>query len=766
LFTLLSETLALTFRHGGAIGRACHASLALVALRVMAAQCGVPVRRAAAAWFAGCLLLAMRLEAGGGPENVALVINARSWASQTVAWHFAQVRQIPASNWVYVDWPASNEQTDVARLRRDILQPVLATLAARGVAGQIDYVVYSADFPWLVDCSLDAGGLQLPPQHAPAASLTGLTVLWPLVNAGRIDYLRLDANRYYRPPFAGAAHPAAGEMEDDAVAGLPPLTATHGFRNWYGWGPEPRPREAGGSFHLLSTMLGVVSGRGNSVQEVLSYLSRSAAADGTHPQGTIYFVRNADVRSRTRDAAFAAVARAIEAHGVRAAVIEGVAPQAKADVQGVQMGIADFDWPASGSQILPGAICDHLTSFGGVLSEGAGQTPLTEFLRHGAAGACGTVVEPFAMAAKFPHPAMHLHYVRGCTLAEAVYQSVAGPYQLLVVGDPLCRPWARIPQVDVPELRPGDVVRGTVASCPQAAAHGPSVDRFVWFVDGIQVGEHAAGETFSLQSESLPDGYHELRVVAIEGSDIESQGRWLCPVTIANHGRTVQLELEPPQCAWGETVTIRLRAAGAAYVGLLPTLPGVAPLAKGPEAVLRLNTRGLGLGLLTLQAAAAFEDDPHRLVRSAPAQLEIRPPPLIAAAASNDAALKPGLLLKWGSGSHAVVERADARAWLAECGVPPGTPFMLQGEFQADDDGWWQLQLRHSADVALEIDAQRVYESQGGDADAYHYLPLFLAAGRHRFQLTGQADEIARLELRLGAAGLRVAGSAWCQHEE
>jgi hypothetical protein len=91
---------------------------------------------------------------------------------------------------------------------------------------------------------------------------------------------------------------------------------------------------------------------------------------------------------------------------------------------------------------------------------------------------------------------------------------------------------------------------------------------------------------------------------------------------------------------------------------------------------------------------------------------------------------------------------------------------MLQGEFQADDDGWWQLQLRHSADVALEIDAQRVYESQGGDADAYHYLPLFLAAGRHRFQLTGQADEIARLELRLGAAGLRVAGSAWCQHEE
>ena len=35
----------------------------------------------------------------------------------------------------------------------------------------------------------------------------------------------------------------------------------------------------------------------------------------------------------------------------------------------------------------------------------------------------------------------------GCTLAEAFYQSVLAPYQLLVVGDPLCAVagWLRLP---------------------------------------------------------------------------------------------------------------------------------------------------------------------------------------------------------------------------------------------------------------------------------------------------------------------------------
>ena len=44
-------------------------------------------------------------------------------------------------------------------------------------------------------------------------------------------------------------------------------------------------------------------------------------------------------------------------------------PLNKPDVQGVMMGTASFDWKASGSTILPGAICEHFTSFGGVMTQ-------------------------------------------------------------------------------------------------------------------------------------------------------------------------------------------------------------------------------------------------------------------------------------------------------------------------------------------------------------------------------------------------------------
>ena len=95
----------------------------------------------------------------------------------------------------------------------------------------------------------------------------------------------------------------------------------------------------------------------------------------------------------------------------------------------------------SNSKLLPGAIADSLTSYGGDFDKRS-QTKLTEFLRQGAAGSSGAVTEPFNFPEKFPLPMMHYYYAMGCSLAEAWYQAVASPYQAILVGDPLTRPFA------------------------------------------------------------------------------------------------------------------------------------------------------------------------------------------------------------------------------------------------------------------------------------------------------------------------------------
>ena len=146
------------------------------------------------------------------------------------------------------------------------------------------------------------------------------------------------------------------------------------------------------------------------------------AADFTRPSGTFYFAANGDVRAKTRQPKFQQAVNALQDMGYRSEIIKSKLPKEKDDVLGFTAGTSNYDWGKSGSTIMPGAICENLTSYGGRLGVIGGQTKLNEFLRYGAGGSSGTVVEPYAVGYKFPSPMIHVHYARGCSLAEAFYQ--------------------------------------------------------------------------------------------------------------------------------------------------------------------------------------------------------------------------------------------------------------------------------------------------------------------------------------------------------
>jgi hypothetical protein len=111
------------------------------------------------------------------------------------------------------------------------------------------------------------------------------------------------------------------------------------------------------------------------------------------------------------------------------------------------------------NHFLPGAAADHLTSFGGLLPGGAGQMPATDWLSAGATASYGTVEEPCNYAEKFSRASVLIaHYLRGATLIEAYWKSVAWPGQGLFVGDPLARPWN---QASSASIEGGDLVLRT-----------------------------------------------------------------------------------------------------------------------------------------------------------------------------------------------------------------------------------------------------------------------------------------------------------------
>lgn len=112
-----------------------------------------------------------------------------------------------------------------------------------------------------------------------------------------------------------------------------------------------------------------------------------------------------------------------------------------ADVLVYQLGKAQVDGLDT-VRFVPGALADHLTSYGGDLL-GNGQMSSLRWLEAGATASYGTVSEPCNHWQKFPNPAVLLrHYLNGDSAIEAYWKSVAWPAQGLFIGEPLAAPYA------------------------------------------------------------------------------------------------------------------------------------------------------------------------------------------------------------------------------------------------------------------------------------------------------------------------------------
>ncbi len=169
-------------------------------------------------------------------------------------------------------------------------------------------------------------------------------------------------------------------------------------------------------------------------------IERGIAADGTVPGGTVYLVRTTDAARNVRAASYSELRSMI---APKLHLVELSTPVK----QDVPAAIAYFTGAARVEELArihfsPGAIADHLTSTGGMLTGGT-QMPATAWLKQGATASYGNVSEPCNRPGKFPNISVLLrHYKLGDTVLEAYWKSVAMPGQGLFIGEPLARPFA------------------------------------------------------------------------------------------------------------------------------------------------------------------------------------------------------------------------------------------------------------------------------------------------------------------------------------
>ena len=467
-------------------------------------------------FFAWGLLgaLASATWAGGSPEESMLLIDPARPDSMYIANYYMHARDIPGMNALYMNPTA----VDYWAFVDENLPALFGDMANKNVRDHIDYItVAPADSFYISAPGLVSGSCSAPVTRFSISAVYTMTIHTAGILGGNMTSHR--SNYYF-------GHD----------------NAPWGFDSRIRWIlGEPSPDNTG-QYYTLGAYLGYTGERGNTVEEIIEMIDRGVAADGTRPDGTSYYMQTTDIRSEVRHDYYPTAVADMTGLGGAAEHLYAVLPTGRHDCLGIMTGLASPNIDGTDMTILPGAICDHLTSWAATFDVSS-QVKLSRWIANGASGSWGTVEEPCAIAGKFPHPRVFIYYCQGLSLGEAYFRSAEYlPFQGLLYGDPLTRPFAYLPTVNVADA-PAGPVSGVIALTPTATTTHPTarIEAFRLLVDGVTRGLAAPGEQFTLDTETLSDGWHDLRVLAYDDTIQRFTGRWIGSLTTNNRGRSATL---------------------------------------------------------------------------------------------------------------------------------------------------------------------------------------------------------------------------------
>ncbi len=397
--------------------------------------------------FAVWLLSAAGLFAGGSGLNVVVVVNQNSTNSVQLGNYYCEKRGVPPQNLLRItNWTGGNVQWTTTDFTNSLVNPLLAMLSSRGLTNQIDYVVLSMDFPYRVVQT----GAQSGANSTTAALFYGF----------KAD----DCTTNCPEGIPGCNLPAASS---NAYAGSEGI-----FRQ--------TPPVAVGNNSWLVTML-----TSSNLVQAKAIIDRGVAGDGIFTTQTVWLAKTTDYFRNIRYQEFdSTIFDARLAGDFFIQRTNSDSPYGLTNLLGYQTGLAGFNILLNA--FGPGAIADSLTSYAGALYEYTGQTTLLAFLNAGASGSYGTVTEPCAYLQKFPSPQVYFYQARGFSLAECYYQSLANPYQGLIVGEPLAAPFAQPPVGAWTNLTANSVLSGVTNltfQCAASTANRP-IQEVDLFLDG------------------------------------------------------------------------------------------------------------------------------------------------------------------------------------------------------------------------------------------------------------------------------------------
>ncbi|MEX2607879.1 MAG: hypothetical protein WD708_11080 [Kiritimatiellia bacterium] len=401
------------------------------------------------------------------PSEALLVINGSSPHATEIANEYAALRGFPDERILVLTPPVSLFQTEggssrwtvsEAEARQHVLDPVLLRVEALSDASPT-VLILSPDWPTRVSVS-----------GSPEVSITGFLGSRGHLPGGDL----IKTGRAVSPWFAP-----------------PPDTPQNSKRLLR----YPTPGNLPDDFFLPAAMLGVFYAPMDT-DKIIQQLKRAKSGDFQQPVGAIVFETKEDVRTKTRMPQYNAAKSRLDQRDIDTHLLTAADPLPDR-ILGVMAGAASVNTRRYASRLVPGSFADHLTSFAATF-DNAHQTKITEWLDAGAAASIGTVTEPYSVWTKFPEAAFFERYLKGHTLLEALMQSLASPFQTLLLGDPLCTPWSReLTDLQLKTAWEGAELRISASGVPLGGA-----THLHLFVDGTRVEGNGPSWTIPTDAEN------------------------------------------------------------------------------------------------------------------------------------------------------------------------------------------------------------------------------------------------------------------------
>jgi hypothetical protein len=564
---------------------------------------------------AGILVSSTQAFAGGSAENAILIIDPSNPTSMYVGNYYKNARNIPDTNVLYM----SSVATSYSAFTTTQQSAFAGSLVQRSVVDHADYVVIApfggfyipyAGEPTGPGSSVTCG---VPGRYSLSAAYTLAQVSADFINTNTVSA----PNQFYGDPTSSALGFSANQGYLNGVASAGGLA-----KKYY-----------------IGALLGYTGGPyGNSVQDLLTMIDRSVAVDGqgNGSSATFYYMNNTSDPLRNARACgatggcnsptlYIAAAANLNRVGFSGAAVAGVLPAPGSIALGVMTGSATLGIPGAAFTLLPGAFADHLTSWGALFDCTAScQTPVSAWIIQGASASDGTVEEPCAETGIFPSAEFHFYYAQGMSIGESYLRSLQwAPTHNLLYGDPLTRAFAHIPAVTVVNP-PAGSQSGSITITPSATttARGVSIAGYDLLVDGVKLASSSFGNALSLDTTSLPDGRHDIRVLAYDGSPVRSAGRWIGNLDTSNYGHGATVTVAPTSGNLVQQFSFAYSVTGGPVEEVRLLQNGrVVAASTTPSGTLTVYGQNLGAGVSNVRLEASFADG--HLARSIPVSVAV-----------------------------------------------------------------------------------------------------------------------------------------------